>query len=524
MNALHIRMSSSLFATSAIFLCAALIFTMPTRARAVACGLGTIVGSNCVIFLTSGTSFTVPSTWDSSNNTIEVIGGGGSGQHQVANHGGAGGGGGGYSKVSNVSLTPGASVTYAVGAAGARSNPGGAGGDTYFCNSSSNCASIAGSAVVVGAKGGGGGSSGTGGTGGAAASGVGTVKYSGGNGGSVTSGAINNAGGGGGGAAGPRGNGGNGGTVTSTETGGSGGGGAGGGGSGTNGSDGAYPGTVNGGAGGNNAAGTGGAAENSGTTNAGTNGGGGSGGRWQAGGAATGGGTGGSGTDWDSTHGAGGGGGGAGEDSGGGAAAGGNGGSYGGGSGGAASYGNTTSSAGAPGQGIIVITYAVPAGYHTDITLSGNVKFLGDLAITGALSKGSGTFEIDHPQFPHDWILRHSFVESPDAKNIYNGTAVFNSAGEAAITLPDYFDALNKSVRYQFFALGQAMPDLHIKEEEKDNRFVIGGGMPGGKVSWQVTGVRHDPYILAHPIIVEVLKGPGQPVGRGECLFEPLCQ
>jgi hypothetical protein len=43
-------------------------------------------------------------------------------------------------------------------------------------------------------------------------------------------------------------------------------------------------------------------------------------------------------------------------------------------------------------------------------------------------------------------------------------------------------------------------------------------------VSWQVTGIRHDPYILAHPIQVEVDKGPGQPVDKGDCLFKPLCQ
>src|SRR3989344_4708849 len=42
-------------------------------------------------FLTSGTSWTVPADWNSSNNTIEVIGGGGGGDTP----GSAGGGGGG---------------------------------------------------------------------------------------------------------------------------------------------------------------------------------------------------------------------------------------------------------------------------------------------------------------------------------------------------------------------------------------------------------------------------------------------
>ena len=121
-------------------------------------------------------------------------------------------------------------------------------------------------------------------------------------------------------------------------------------------------------------------------------------------------------------------------------------------------------------------------------------------------------------------LLYHSFVESPDVKNFYDGIARLDKDGEVAIELPSYFDALNKDPRYQFFPHYQPMPNLYIKEEEHDNHFVIGGGAPGGEISWQVTATRHDPYILAHPIIVEVLKGPGQPVDRGKCLFEPLCR
>ena len=40
-----------------------------------------------------------------------------------------------------------------------------------------------------------------------------------------------------------------------------------------------------------------------------------------------------------------------------------------------------------------------------------------------------------------------------------------------------------------------------------NNRFKIAGGKPGGKVSWQVTGVRHDAYANAHRIPVEEDKG-----------------
>jgi hypothetical protein len=168
--------------------------------------------------------------------------------------------------------------------------------------------------------------------------------------------------------------------------------------------------------------------------------------------------------------------------------------------------------------GLLMLPVAVSA-----VTLTGNVLFRGNLSITGSLSKGGGTFVIDHPLDPKNKLLYHSFVESPEAMNIYDGLAQFNEKGEATIILPEYFSALNTDVQYQFFPLYEPMPNLFVQQEVVGNTAIIGGGPPGGTVSWQVTGVRHDPYILANPIIPEVAKGPGQPLKKGECLYEPLC-
>ncbi len=174
---------------------------------------------------------------------------------------------------------------------------------------------------------------------------------------------------------------------------------------------------------------------------------------------------------------------------------------------------------------ILGLTLVVPAiSLAATLTLTGNVKFVGNLDIQGALSKGSGTFVIDHPLDPKNKLLFHSFVESPDVKNLYDGIVILDKNGEAIVSLPAYFDAVNKDARYQFFAIDEAMPGLFIKNEVQNNQFTLSGGKPGGKVSWQVTGIRHDPYILAHPPIVEVEKGAGQPLKQGECLFEPLCK
>jgi len=158
----------------------------------------------------------------------------------------------------------------------------------------------------------------------------------------------------------------------------------------------------------------------------------------------------------------------------------------------------------------------------TTLTLSGNVQFLGDLTAPGAVAKGAGNFVIDHPLKPKTHLLFHSFVESPDVKNIYDGIAKLDENGEATIALPDYFEALNRDFRYQFFPFNEAMPNLYIKEEVLDNVFVIGGGEPGGTISWQVTGIRHDPFIETYPIIVEVEKGPDMLVEEGKYLFPEL--
>jgi hypothetical protein len=86
---------------------------------------------------------------------------------------------------------------------------------------------------------------------------------------------------------------------------------------------------------------------------------------------------------------------------------------------------------------------------------------------------------------------------------MYNGTVTLDSKGEALVTMPAWFDALNKSFQYQLTAVGAPGPGLYIKEKVHDNCFKIAGGTAGLEVSWQVTGVRHDAYANAHPTPVE---------------------
>jgi hypothetical protein len=138
--------------------------------------------------------------------------------------------------------------------------------------------------------------------------------------------------------------------------------------------------------------------------------------------------------------------------------------------------------------------------------------FSGKVAVYGNLSKGGGSFKIDHPLAPDTKYLSHSFVESPDMMNIYNGNATLNAKGETVVTMPNWFEALNMEFRYQLTPLGAPGPGLFVSQEISNNRFTIAGGKAGGKVSWQVTGVRHDAFANANRIPVEEDK-PASEVG-----------
>ena len=129
-------------------------------------------------------------------------------------------------------------------------------------------------------------------------------------------------------------------------------------------------------------------------------------------------------------------------------------------------------------------------------------KFNGNVEVTGNLSKGGGSFKIDHPLDPENKYLYHSFVESPDMMNIYNGNATTDENGQAVVSLPAYFEALNREFRYQLTVIGQFAQAI-VSGEIKDGRFTIGTSAPNVRVSWQVTGIRQDPWANKHRINTE---------------------
>lgn len=178
-----------------------------------------------------------------------------------------------------------------------------------------------------------------------------------------------------------------------------------------------------------------------------------------------------------------------------------------------ASYGvgatNTTSNNAAFLGGTDQAIYCYSNIGGTGITAVSNggyaARLQGDVQVSGTLYKGGGAFEIDHPLDPENKYLLHSFVESPDMMNIYNGNEVLDENGEAIVELPDWFEALNQDFRYQLTCIGGYAP-VYIAEEISGNHFKIAGGSEGLKISWQVTGIRHDKFAENHRIPTEKLK------------------
>jgi hypothetical protein len=128
--------------------------------------------------------------------------------------------------------------------------------------------------------------------------------------------------------------------------------------------------------------------------------------------------------------------------------------------------------------------------------------FYGAVEVEGNLSKSGGSFKIDDPVDPGNKYLYHSFVESPDMKNIYDGNVVTDGRGEAVVTMPEYFEALNRDFRYQLTVIGQFAQAI-VGSEIANGSFVIKTDRPGVKVSWQVTGIRQDAWANAHRIPLE---------------------
>ena len=147
------------------------------------------------------------------------------------------------------------------------------------------------------------------------------------------------------------------------------------------------------------------------------------------------------------------------------------------------------------------------------------VQIPGNLVVTGSITGASKSFKIDYPLDPLNKTLTYTSIESPDIKNIYDGNVTTDGDGEATVTLPHYFEALNKDYRYQLTVIGTFAQAI-VSDEIKGNSFKIKTDKPGVKVSWQVTGIRRDKFAEDNRVPNVQDKPESE---RGKCLYAPAC-
>jgi hypothetical protein len=147
-----------------------------------------------------------------------------------------------------------------------------------------------------------------------------------------------------------------------------------------------------------------------------------------------------------------------------------------------------------------------------------NINYLGTVTVYGALSKGSGSFKIDHPLKPETHHLVHSFVEAPQADNIYRGKVELVS-GSATVNIDTVagmtdgtFAALNREV--QCFTSNES-GWTPVKGSVSGNVLTITAqdNTCTDTISWLVIGERQDQHMYdtewtddTGKVIVEPLK------------------
>lgn len=119
----------------------------------------------------------------------------------------------------------------------------------------------------------------------------------------------------------------------------------------------------------------------------------------------------------------------------------------------------------------------------------------------GSVSKPSGAFKIDHPVSPDEKYLVHSFVESPQADNIYRGTVALSS-GTATVNI----DSASRMSEGAFVGLNgntQCFTNnesgwSQVRGNLNGNILTIESQDPNSTdiISWLVIGERHDNHMI----------------------------
>jgi hypothetical protein len=130
-----------------------------------------------------------------------------------------------------------------------------------------------------------------------------------------------------------------------------------------------------------------------------------------------------------------------------------------------------------------------------------SISYTGAVTIAGSLSKGSGSFRIDHPIKPDTHQLVHSFIEGPQADLIYRGK-VNLIKGKATVNIDESatmsegtFVALCRDVQCfttnesDWTAVRGSVTGNILTIESQDNTST-------SSISWMVIGERQDAHMM----------------------------
>jgi len=150
--------------------------------------------------------------------------------------------------------------------------------------------------------------------------------------------------------------------------------------------------------------------------------------------------------------------------------------------------------------------YYLSVGTCGSCSGQGSITTCGAVCIGGALSKASGCFNIKHPlpALSASKCLSHSFVEAPQADNIYSGVVQL-TAGKATVNIDSQHDmtdgtltALNRCFRT--FTTNETNWDP-VRGSVSGNTLTVESCVVDSTatISWMVLGERHDPHMLQNP-------------------------
>lgn len=130
----------------------------------------------------------------------------------------------------------------------------------------------------------------------------------------------------------------------------------------------------------------------------------------------------------------------------------------------------------------------------------GNVSVSDNLDVVGALTKGSGSFKIDHPLKPETHHLIHSFIEGPQADNIYRGKISLKK-GEATVNIDvaagmmeGTFEALNREI--QVFTTNESGWNMVRGSVDGNILTIEAKSSCDDIISWMVIGERKDKHMM----------------------------